>query len=299
MNTEGHLLENREHGDCMFPLSTYFVVLTPGPTQQSVNLHWHRETEIVLVTRGAVRARVGMQTKILRAGQMLLVNSGEVHGLEAGDWISEAYALVFDLEWLASPHYDRIQHRFIKRLLDQESRLPMMVTGEDAGDQRMVGSAEQIFESHDHKGEGYELRIKANLYLILYELFSANRLLQRDPTTEADGLGLDRLKPILSFIHQHYAEPIRIGDLAQMIPMSEGYFCRHFHRLIGVTPVHYINAYRINQAASMLQSTDCSVLDACCAVGFQNMSYFTRVFKQFRRMNPSDVRRMSRVAQIV
>ncbi len=299
MTTDRTLLENRIHGDVMFPLCSYFVVLTPGPTQQMVNLHWHRETELVLVTKGAVRARVGMQTKVLQAGQIMLVNSEEMHSLEAGAAISEAYAVVFDMELLASARYDRIQHRFVKRLSDQEVRLPMWILGEQVRDQRIVAAAQQIIDGYEQKPDGYELLIKASLYLILYELSAGDRLLQPNPASEADGLGLHRLKPILSFIHQHYAEPIRIGDLAQMVPMSEGYFCRHFHRLIGVTPVHYINEYRINQAAAMLQSTDCSVLEACCAVGFQNISYFTRVFKQFRRMKPSDLRRASRGRRIV
>lgn len=291
MTASSELLENRMHGDAMFPLAVYHVVLTPGPYQQSVNLHWHRETEFVLVTKGAVRARVEMETVVLTAGQLLLVNSEAVHALEAAAPVSEAYAIVFDLMMLASAGYDQIQHRFIKRLLDGEHSLPTAVTGVDPRDSRLATYAAEIVDAYADKTEAYELLIKASLYRIVYELWAGSRLVPMDATEPDEGLKLTRIKPILSFIHQHYAEPIRLKDLSDLINMSEGYFCRYFHRLVGVTPVQYINEYRITQAVHLLQSSDCSVLEACYEVGFQNISYFTRVFKHYRRCNPSDLRR--------
>jgi len=95
----------------------------------------------------------------------------------------------------------------------------------------------------------------------------------------------------LTFIHEHYAEPISVKTLAQMVPMSEGYFCRHFRRQIGMTPVQYINQYRVNRATSLLKATDCSIMEAAYAVGFQNANYFARVFKNILHISPSDLRR--------
>jgi len=285
------LLERRQHGDPLFPLRTYFVVLTPGPLQQVVAPHWHPETELVVVTKGAIRAHVANHTQRLSEGQMLLVNGGEVHSLEPGDRISEAYAIVFDMQWLSSSHYDRVQHQFLKQLLEGECQLPMAITGDEASDKRIVASAEHIVESFKNRPKGYELHVKAELYLIVYELISTSRLLQRTGASPAEELDLDRLTPILTFIHEHYAEPISVKTLAQMVPMSEGYFCRHFRRQIGMTPVQYINQYRVNRATSLLKATDCSIMEAAYAVGFQNANYFARVFKNILHISPSDLRR--------
>ncbi|GJM76807.1 hypothetical protein HMSSN036_90230 [Paenibacillus macerans] len=57
-------------------------------------------------------------------------------------------------------------------------------------------------------------------------------------------------------IQQNYGHPIRLGELAALIPMSEGQFCRFFKSMTRQTPIDYINSYRIRQATELLREPE-------------------------------------------
>ncbi|WP_335582160.1 helix-turn-helix transcriptional regulator [Paenibacillus yonginensis] len=61
--------------------------------------------------------------------------------------------------------------------------------------------------------------------------------------------------------------------------------------MTGQTPVDYINSYRIRQAAGMLSQTERKISDIALEVGFDNISYFIRVFRKMMKCSPSAFRR--------
>ena len=57
----------------------------------------------------------------------------------------------------------------------------------------------------------------------------------------------------MAFLHAHYAEPISRQDLARHVGMSEDYLTYCFRQELGMTPIAYLNRYRINQAKQLLR----------------------------------------------
>lgn len=94
------------------------------------------------------------------------------------------------------------------------------------------------------------------------------------------------VRQALAYIHEHYAEPITREELARQGAISEGYLTRRFHQEMGVTPVMYLNRYRVKVAKAMLERGDKSVTDIALAVGFADSSYFSRVFRQEVGISP-------------
>ncbi|MNO04942.1 Regulatory protein SoxS [compost metagenome] len=75
--------------------------------------------------------------------------------------------------------------------------------------------------------------------------------------------------------------------------MSEGQFCRFFKSMTRQTPMDYVNSYRIRQAAEMLRVEDRKISDIALEVGFDNISYFIRVFRKMMKCSPSAFRKGS------
>jgi YesN/AraC family two-component response regulator len=88
------------------------------------------------------------------------------------------------------------------------------------------------------------------------------------------------------YIHEHYAEDFTRANLANYLGVNERYLTRCFHDEMGITPVRYLNRYRIQQAKRLLDGGDCSVTEAAMRVGFTDSSYFGRVFKQEAGVSP-------------
>lgn len=71
---------------------------------------------------------------------------------------------------------------------------------------------------------------------------------------------------------------------------SQEYLNRAFRKYYGQTPGAYVNDLRLSHAALLLQTTQLSVLEISASCGFENLSWFNRLFKQHYRMTPSQYR---------
>ncbi len=105
------------------------------------------------------------------------------------------------------------------------------------------------------------------------------------------GNDIQRLvRKALAYIHAHYAEPLSRDDLANYVGVSNDYLTRGFRQEMGVTPVVYLNRYRISQAKTLLLSGDNSITKIATAVGFSDSSYFSQVFRREVGVSPNAYR---------
>ncbi len=90
----------------------------------------------------------------------------------------------------------------------------------------------------------------------------------------------------MAFIHQNYVEPITRGEIAAHVGLSERHLTRCFNQEMGITPMTYLNRFRVRQAKMMLQQGEKCITDIAMQVGFSTSGYFARVFKDEVGMTP-------------
>ncbi|WP_349947097.1 AraC family transcriptional regulator [Lacrimispora sp. BS-2] len=89
---------------------------------------------------------------------------------------------------------------------------------------------------------------------------------------------------VINYIHNHYAEDLKLEKLAQIFYISPYYLCREFKRQTNRTITQYINITRIMNAQRMFMETDENVTEISKATGFSNIIHFNRVFKNVTGM---------------
>lgn len=99
------------------------------------------------------------------------------------------------------------------------------------------------------------------------------------------------VRKAMAYIHQHYASAITREELARYVNASDGHLARCFRQETGLTPMNYLNRYRINQSQTLLATTRQSVTAIALACGFADVNYFSRVFRQETDMSPLAYRR--------
>lgn len=92
----------------------------------------------------------------------------------------------------------------------------------------------------------------------------------------------------MAFIHSYYAEPISRSDVAAHVGLSERHLTRCFHQEVGLTPITYLNRYRVRQARMLLDAGQKGITDIAGEVGFSSSSYFTRVFRDEMGVSPRE-----------
>jgi len=93
-----------------------------------------------------------------------------------------------------------------------------------------------------------------------------------------------------NFIHAHCAEELSLGKVARAANTSANYFSEKFKEATGTTFVRYVARARFEKAAVLLREADLRVSEIAFAVGFQSLSQFNRVFKQFAGKAPTEYR---------
>ncbi|OQA39066.1 MAG: HTH-type transcriptional activator RhaS [Chloroflexi bacterium ADurb.Bin325] len=90
----------------------------------------------------------------------------------------------------------------------------------------------------------------------------------------------------MAYMHAHYAQELTRGELAQVVGLSERHLARSFAAEMGLSPMEYLNRYRIAQARRLLDESDASIAQVMEAVGFGDSSYFARIFRREVGMSP-------------
>ena len=105
-----------------------------------------------------------------------------------------------------------------------------------------------------------------------------------------DAKKISQLKPAMEYMQYHYELPITLEDVAKQAHLSVSRLAHLFKEEVGITVIEYLTNIRINQAKQQLLMTNNNCTQICFGVGYNNQSYFTRIFKQVVGMTPRQFR---------
>jgi len=95
------------------------------------------------------------------------------------------------------------------------------------------------------------------------------------------------------FLHENYSEQISRRDIAKHVGITEDHLTFCFRQELGITPIVYLQRYRINQAKRLLKESNQSITEVAFNVGFSDSGYFSRIFRREVGMSPDTFRRTS------
>lgn len=288
------LKEERHHGDISLPVSGYRIGPADSLLQQELECHWHDEMELFKVEQGAAKVRCGSQYFEAKAGEMVFINSGELHAAQPlGCQALDYTAVVFSPDILCGDSSDVARRKYVAPVL--EGRLhPRRVTGAGQTEgARALAAFDLVMELLAQQPPAYELRVRAQLL----EIFASLTQQGEECQAQREKAPAQGIKMAIDFIRSHYRQQITIGQLAQLSHMSEGHFCRLFKKYTFKTPVQYINQVRLSAAMGLLLESDRKVLDVAFDTGFNSLSYFIGVFKQSMGCTPTEFRRRQSQAE--
>ena len=102
------------------------------------------------------------------------------------------------------------------------------------------------------------------------------------------------VRKVMAYLHEHYAEPLTREQIARYVGASESYLANCFHQELGLSPMTYLNRYRIRQARALLEAGELNVTEVAFSVGFSDSAYFGRVFQREVGVSPGAYRRGQR-----
>lgn len=103
-----------------------------------------------------------------------------------------------------------------------------------------------------------------------------------------------RIQQTLTYIHQHLGDRIELDTLAAETCVSKDHLIRLFKQATGETPANYITRRKLEQAELLLTTTSMPVKNIATKIGYDDTSYFIRVFRRHSHMTPQEYRNTRR-----
>jgi len=256
--------------------------LYQDPTDNLELPRWHEQVEIKLFLKGKAEIICGPKIFIAEEGDIVLINSGELHGIrQYGDTEPVYHLLMISLEQLVNTYCCR--------------ELVMVQEGKTAFHNLIRGSEElkhafmRLFEELDAQRPAYEMAAMGHLYVLL-TLLMREQAKENQPIMPENRKYIEKIQPAIAYMQQYYKQEIRVETLAAACSLSPFHFSRLFKKVTGYTPVSYLNQFRIHKAAALLENDTVSITDIAYAVGYEDEAYFSRCFKNYMHVSPSRYR---------
>lgn len=283
--------EKTEHGSLEFPYITYPCSI---PLDfPSVPLHWHEEAEIIYFKKGRGILTIDFNRYEVSAGTIALILPGQLHSIEQCDFAAESSSMeyeniIFHPSLLLSKQNDICSTRFIAPIFTGELAVPSLFSPDMPFYDAIAACIDANDAASDKRPFGYPLIIKGQLFLF-FSLLLQNQ--KETPLPSASHKSLDKMKIILKYVENHYREKITIEEAAKETNLSASHFMKYFKTTSGTSFINYVNDYRLTMAQHLLVSSDSSVLAIAEECGFENLSYFNRIFKKRYAQTPREYRK--------
>lgn len=98
------------------------------------------------------------------------------------------------------------------------------------------------------------------------------------------------LRKAIDYIQEHYSEPVTLNEVAENIYVSTFYISRMFKKELGKSFVDYLNDVRIEKAKELLKDIKYKTYEVAEIVGISDPHYFSKLFKKYSGMTPSEYR---------
>ena len=281
--------ETKSHTASEFPYNTYLCSIPLDFTL--VPLHWHAELEIVVIKKGTGLISVDFEKRTVSSGDIVFIRPGQLHSIEQNGARKMEYEnIILKPELLISGEADLCARQFITPLMKVELRCFTFLPPAVPGYPEISDCISRIDHLCEKRPDGYQLAVKGFLFQLVFLLLSHRQKKSTSPALQTKSL--EKIKTILKYVEEHYADHITIDDMAAITFYSKSHFMKFFKAHMGTGFIEYLNDYRLTIAERLLRTSDATVLEIAEKSGFDNLSYFNRMFKRKYGQSPGKQRKL-------
>lgn len=275
-----------------------FHIVERHKTEFTYPLHQHKEFELNFIENGSgVRRIVGDSVEEIADYELVLIGGENLeHVWEQGRCVSKdirEITIQFSHDIFSGELLSRNQFASIKRMLGRAEH----------GLSFPMSSIMKVYSVLDTLAFEQDRFVQFLKFLyVLYELSisdDARVLASSSFAHTARSNESRRVEKVKQYINDHYAQPLKLADLADLVGMSPVSFSRFFRQRTGRTLSDYIVDIRLGFAARMLVDSSRNISEICYECGFNNLSNFNRTFKAKRNYTPRDFRAMFKKNKVI
>ena len=261
---------------------------------KTIPWHWHAELEINCIESGTLEFQTTEQTIRAEKGELVFLNCNILHTCRSiGSEACQYYTNIFDMHFLSGIYNSVFEEKYFLPISRNSALQVWKVKPDSLNHIEMIAAIMKAIELCREEPEWYEFDLRTKLcdFWRLLLTDTAEVRAKAKPRKIAD---TERIKTMMSFIHDHYGEKISLENIAGSANISARECARCFRRCINSSPNEYLIEYRLRMAMRLLLESDRSVLEISEETGFSSASYFTKTFREALNCTPKEYRDSNR-----
>ena len=233
--------------------------------------HWHQSIEILYFLEGNAVVMADTEEIKVEAEDVVVVPPNALHKISCTSSRTVYYCLIVGWEFCEAMGLPMDYLCFKRRITDV----------------LLCKKIADLALEFEQKQEYYKTRILSQTLDIMVLIARKHSAESAFLLSDRQCVQLEKIKKVFRFIEQHYAEDLTLLRLAEHVGFNKYYFCHIFKEFTGMTPVEYINYIRCRKAKEYLSAKGCNVSETAALCGFDNLSYFTKIYKKINGELPS------------
>ncbi|MGV8980873.1 AraC family transcriptional regulator [Clostridium sp.] len=280
-------MEMLEYPSPSFPCIVFFADIAKYVTRD-VPWHWHNTIELFFIKSGSAKYNFGNSSYIFHQSEGGFINRNVLHSLQLYECESCEYiTFLFSPSLFTGGIENEFFLKFSTPLYSINSLDFIPFTNKIAWTTDCLNSILSAYSAYTSDYLGKELLIIEHLAHI-WNLLLHDGISNFVQTENMHSSSESRVKIMMQFIHEHYSEQLTLQKIAKSATISTRECTRCFRNTIKTSPTTYLIKYRITTAASLLSISSLSVTEVGVKTGFNNSSYFTRMFKHYMKVTPKE-----------
>lgn len=228
---------------------------------KSCTSNLHKNIELLHFTQGCGSVRCGENSYEVKAGDIVVVNSYLVHRVDAKETIVYDCLIIYD-DFCEENGIDTALTEFTPKLTDS----------------KVSALYRDVIAQYNKQDELWQARSRCSVLQLLILLCADHSRPRSTPITEDHAF--QSVINAIGYIKENLQHKLTVEQIAEYAGFSKFYFLRLFKRVTGCTVVQYINLLRCEYAKELLRTGSHTVKETALLCGFDNLSYFTSVFKK-------------------
>jgi AraC-like DNA-binding protein/mannose-6-phosphate isomerase-like protein (cupin superfamily) len=249
-------------------------------------LHWHPEYEINFIQAGDFHFAVDGKSYHVKEGQVLIINPKSLHEMlfpqkEKG----LIFTVIFGEQFVFPSITDPVYEKYIFPLHVYRKVFPVFLSGEETWEKELFKKFYELDTEYVQTDPVFYLKARTILLSLFYQFIYRNKMVTVNTKYQNR---ISKIRKILGGIQNNYSEDIEINKLAKEANYTAEHFSRSFKSIIGKSPKQYLLEYRLAQAEKMLQQENDSISNIAARCGFNDINYFSRIFKKKNNITPRE-----------
>lgn len=245
--------------------------------------HFHPFTEIFFITSGTGCFQLDDKTVNVSEGDLVIINPNCLHTEKSSLSNEPLEYIVLGVDNLLLTYFNA------STLMNNNNTKDLYVIMHYDNKDLVLQYLDPLIKEIENKPPNYEIACKSLITLLIIFIsrsYSKHFILKEEPQEK---LNIECMK-IKNYIDSHYSENITLDFLADLTYVNKFHLVHSFTKQVGLSPINYVITKRIDEAKSLLTTTNYSIRDISSIVGFSNSSYFSQMFKKMTGEAPKAFR---------